>query len=75
MVLEYGMKQGKDIEFCQENALVITNTHFQEHKRRQYTWTSWSILKSDRLYALQSKMENLYTVSKNKARSRLWLRS
>ena len=28
------------IEFCQENALVITNTLFQEHKRRLYTWTS-----------------------------------
>ena len=28
------------IEFCQENALVIANTLFQEHKRRLYTWTS-----------------------------------
>ena len=28
------------IEFCQENALVITNTLFQEHKRRLYAWTS-----------------------------------
>ena len=28
------------VEFCQENALVITNTHFQQHKRRLYTWTS-----------------------------------
>ena len=28
------------IEFCQENALVITNTIFQQHKRRLYTWTS-----------------------------------
>ena len=28
------MKQGK------ENALVITNTLFQQHKRRLYTWTS-----------------------------------
>ena len=27
-------------EFCQENALVITNTFFQQHKRRLYTWTS-----------------------------------
>ena len=25
------------IEFCQENALVITNTLFQQHKRRLYT--------------------------------------
>ena len=28
------------IEFCQENVLVITNTLFQQHKRRLYTWTS-----------------------------------
>ena len=25
------------IEFCQENSLVITNTLFQQHKRRLYT--------------------------------------
>ena len=30
----------KLIEFCQENALVIANTLFQQHKRRLYTWTS-----------------------------------
>ena len=28
------------IEFCQENALVIANTLFQQHKRRVYKWTS-----------------------------------
>ena len=28
------------IEFCQENALVIANTLFQQHKRRLYTRTS-----------------------------------
>ena len=27
-------------EFSQKNALVITNTLFQQHKRRLYTWTS-----------------------------------
>ena len=37
--------------------------------------TRWSILKSDWLYSLQPKMEKLYTVSKNKTRSWLWLRS
>ena len=26
--------------FCQENALAIANTLFQQHKRRLYTWTS-----------------------------------
>ena len=28
------------IQFCQENALVIANAFFQQHKRRLYTWTS-----------------------------------
>ena len=28
------------IEFCPENALVIANTLFQQHKRQLYTWTS-----------------------------------
>ena len=26
-------------EFCQENTLVIANTHFQQHKRQLYIWT------------------------------------
>ena len=28
------------MEFSQDNALVIANTLFQQHKRRLYTWTS-----------------------------------
>ena len=37
------------IESCQENALVIAHTLFQQHKRRLYTLdiTRWSTLKSD----------------------------
>jgi len=33
------------IEFCQENALVIANTLFQQLKRRLYTWTlyTWTL--------------------------------
>ena len=39
--LEMRNEAGKKlIEFCQENALVIANTLFQQHKRRLYTWTS-----------------------------------
>uniref|UniRef100_A0A8B9WWY7 Endonuclease/exonuclease/phosphatase domain-containing protein n=1 Tax=Bos mutus grunniens TaxID=30521 RepID=A0A8B9WWY7_BOSMU len=34
---EAGQRQ---IEFCQENTLVIANTLFQQHKRQLYTWTS-----------------------------------
>ena len=37
--------------------------------------TRWSTPKSDWLYSLQPKMENLYTVNKNKTRSWLRLRS
>ena len=57
------------IEFCQENALVIANTLFQQHKRRLHMdITRWSTPKSDSLYSLQPKMEKLYTVNKNKTR-------
>ena len=36
------------IEFCQENALIIANTLFQQHKRRLHMdITRWSIPKSD----------------------------
>ena len=28
------------MKFCKENALVIANTLFQQHKGRLYTWTS-----------------------------------
>ena len=28
------------IQFCQEKAMVIENSLFQQHKRRLYTWTS-----------------------------------
>ena len=38
----------RPIEFCQENALVIANTLFQQHKRRLHMYiTRWSTLKSD----------------------------
>ena len=39
----FGIRNGAGqnlIEFCQDNALVIANTLFQQHKRRPYTWTS-----------------------------------
>ena len=42
---KYGLGVQKEagqrlIEFCQENTLVITNTLFQQDKRRLYTWAS-----------------------------------
>ena len=59
------------IEFCQEKALIIANTLFQQHKRRlpYMDITRWSIPKPDCLYSLQPKMEKFYTGSKNKMRS------
>ena len=63
------------IEFCQENALVIANILFQQHKTLHMDINRWSTSKPDWLYSLQPKMEKLYTVNKNKTRSWLWLRS
>ena len=36
-------------DFCQENALVIANTLFQQHKRRLYTWISQMVNNEIRL--------------------------
>ena len=64
------------IVFCQENALVIANTFIQQHRRTPHTdITTWSTPKSNWLHSLHPKMEKLYTVSKNKTMSWLWLRS
>ena len=65
MALEYGMKQGKG----QENALVIANTHFQQHQKRLHTWTSPDGQHQIRLIVLQPKVEKLYRDSKNKTGS------
>ena len=61
------------IEFCQENALVIANTLFQQHKRRLYTWTSpdgkhWN--KIDYILCRQRWRNSIQS-----AKTRLWLRS
>ena len=59
------------IEFYQENALVIANIPFQQHKRRLYTWTSPDgqyINHIDYILCSQTWLK-LYTVSKNKTGS------
>ena len=57
-------------EFCQEKALVIANTLFQQHKGRLYTWTSSNDPYQNQIdYILYRKIEKLYTVSKNKTGS------
>ena len=64
------------IEFCQENAVVIANPLPTTQEKTLYMDTTrWSTPKSDWLYSLQPNMEKLYTVSKNKTGSWLWLRS
>ena len=63
-------------EFCQENALVIANILFQQHRRRLYTWTSPDGQHRNQIdYILFSQSWRNSIVSKNKTRSRLWLRS
>ena len=58
------------IEFCQENALVIENTLFQQHKRRLYTWTSPDGQHQNQIhYILSSQRWRSSIVNKNKTRS------
>ena len=50
------------IEFCHENALVIANTLFQQHKRRLYTWTSpngWQRNKIDYILCSQRRRRSI----------------
>ena len=66
------------IEFCQENALVTAITLFQQHKRRLYAWTSpdgQHRNQTDYILCSQRWRSFLYTVSKTKTWSWLWLRS
>ena len=64
------------IEFCQEECTGHSKHPLPttQEKTLHIDITRWSTPKSDWLYSLQPKMEKLYTVSKNKARSWLWLR-
>ena len=63
-------------EFCQENALVMANSFPTTQETTLHVdINKWSIPKSDWLCSLQPKMEKLYTVSKSKTWSWLWLRS
>ena len=56
----------KLIEFCEEKALVIANTLFQQHKRRLYTWTSSDSQyqnQIDHIFAAKDR-EDLYSLQK-----------
>ena len=69
MALEYGMKQ-RLIAFCPENALVITNTLFQQQREDSTHGHHQMVNTEIRLIIFfAAKTEKLYTVSKNKTRS------
>ena len=63
-------------EFCQENAWskqIPSSNNARDDSTCGHH--QMSIPKSDWLYSLQPKMENIYTVSRNKTGSWLWIRS
>ena len=64
------------IEFCQENSLVIA-TPSSNSTREDSTHGHYQMVntKIRLILFLAAKMEKLYTVSKNKTKSRRWLRS
>ena len=63
-------------EFCQRECTGHSKHSLPttQEKTLHMDITRWSTPKSDWLYSLQPKMEKLYTVSKNKTGSWLWLR-
>ena len=77
LALEYGMKRAKanrvfPRECTGHSKHPLPTT---QDKNLHMDITRWSTPKSDWLYSLQSKMEKLYTVNKNKTGSWLWLSS
>ena len=60
------------IEFCQENALVITNTLFQQHKRRLYTWTSPDANTKIRLIIFFACASSAYKLNKQAGNIQPW---
>ena len=66
------------IEFCQENELVIANTLFQQNTREASTHGHHQMINAEIrliIFFAAKKKKKLYTVSKNRTRSSLWLRS
>ena len=55
VVGKFGIRKRNDsverlIEFCKSQNLVITNTWFEQEKRRRYTWKSPGDLKRYQIY-------------------------
>ena len=57
---------GQKMEFCQENALVIANTVFQQHRRILYSWISPAVNTKIRLiiFFAAKDGEALYSLHK-----------
>ena len=61
-------------EFCEENSLVIANTLFQKHKRREDSTHGYHQMVNTEIRLIilfSAKVEKFYAVSQNKTRS--WL--
>ena len=63
------------IEFCQENALVIANTLFQQHKKDSTHVHHQTVNTKIRLIIFFAAKDGEALYSKNETRSGLWLRS
>ena len=61
------------IEFCQEDTLVIANTLYSSNNTREYSTHGHHQMVNTEIrliiHSLQTNMEKLYIVSKNKTRS------
>ena len=58
-------------EFFQENALVIANTLFQQHKRRLYTWTSPDVQHQNQIDYILCSQRRRSSIQSAKTRSEL----
>jgi len=68
--------RAKAYRVCQENAMIIANTLFQQYKRRLYTWTSPDGQHRNQIdYILCSQRWRSSIQSAKMTRSWLWLRS
>ena len=45
------------VDFCEVNNLALTNTFFNHHPRRRYTFPIWHVQKPDRLHSNSEEMD------------------
>ena len=56
------------VEFCKENALVIANTLFQQHKRGLYMWTSPDGQHQNQTYYILCSQRGISSIQSAKTR-------